>query len=67
MTAEECHDRASECAANAVLAVEEPISLEFMKLSAQWRAMAVRLIYLGPVEERSFAPPKAHSRSAPSA
>jgi hypothetical protein len=51
MTAEECHERASECAANASLAVSEPIAAEFLKLAAQWRAMAGRLIYLGPIAE----------------
>jgi hypothetical protein len=48
MTAEECNTRALECARNASLAVSEPVSLEFLKLAAQWRAMAGRLIYLGP-------------------
>jgi len=51
MTASECHERASACAANAALAVSEPIALEFLKLAAQWRAMAARLIYLGPIDE----------------
>ncbi|MDB5419372.1 MAG: hypothetical protein JWP50_2791 [Phenylobacterium sp.] len=51
MTAEECHERASVCAANASLAVSQPIALEFLTLAAQWRAMAARLIYLGPIDE----------------
>ena len=51
MTAEECNARACECARNASLAASEPVSLEFLKLAAQWRAMAVRLIYLGPINE----------------
>jgi hypothetical protein len=51
MTAEECMARASECARNAAVAVSEPVSLEFLKLAAQWRAMAVRLIYLGPLDQ----------------
>ena len=49
MTAEECHERASACAANARLAASEPVALEFLKMAAQWRAMAERSIFLGPV------------------
>jgi hypothetical protein len=49
LTAEECHDRASACAANARLAVSEPVALEFLKMAAQWRAMAERSIFLGSV------------------
>ncbi|MDB5444166.1 MAG: hypothetical protein JWP86_654 [Phenylobacterium sp.] len=56
MTAEECHERASVCAANASVAVSQPIALEFLTLAAQWRAMAARLIYLGPIDEPSGAP-----------
>jgi hypothetical protein len=50
MTAEECHERARRCAANAGLAVSEPVALEFLRMAAQWRAMAVRTILLGSVE-----------------
>ena len=50
MTAAECNRRASACAANAALANTEVLSLEFLKLAAQWRAMAVREIFLGVVE-----------------
>ncbi|HEX3367372.1 hypothetical protein [Phenylobacterium sp.] len=50
MTADECHERASACAANARLAQSEPVALEFLKLAAQWRAMASRTIFLGSVE-----------------
>jgi hypothetical protein len=50
MTADECHQRASECAANARLAQSEPVALEFLKLAAQWRAMASRTIFLGSVD-----------------
>ena len=53
MTADECHERACRCAANAELAVSEPLQLEFMRLAAQWRAMAVRTIFLGSVEAGS--------------
>lgn len=51
MTAEECHQRASDCAAKASLAASEPVQLEFLKLAAQWRAMAGRVIFLGVVDE----------------
>jgi hypothetical protein len=47
MTAEECNDRACECASNAALATNVSVSLEFLKTAAQWRAMAVRDIFLG--------------------
>jgi len=50
MTADECHRRAAACAANAEQAVSEPIALEFLRLAAQWRAMAARTIFLGPME-----------------
>ncbi|HZZ32228.1 MAG TPA: hypothetical protein VFE10_09570 [Phenylobacterium sp.] len=50
MTAEQCHERASQCAANAGLALSEPVALEFLRMAAQWRAMAVRTIFLGSVE-----------------
>ena len=47
MTADECNARAADCAANAALATHEPVSLEFLAMAAQWRAMAVRDIFLG--------------------
>ncbi len=50
MNAEECNARADECATNAAIAPSESIGLEFLKLAAQWRAMAVREIFLGHVE-----------------
>ena len=42
MTSEQCYQRASECAATAAIAPAEDVALEFMKLAAQWRSMAVR-------------------------
>lgn len=51
MTADECQQRASDCAAKAALSVSEPVKLEFLKLAAQWRAMAVRVIYIGAIDE----------------
>jgi hypothetical protein len=50
MTAEECHERANQCAANAAVATSEPMAQEFLKLAAQWRAIAVRTIFVGSVE-----------------
>ena len=50
MTAEECHERASACAASAAVAVSGPVALEFLKMAAQWRAMATRTIILGSLE-----------------
>lgn len=50
MTADECHQRAGQCAANAELAASEPLALEFLRMAAQWRAMAVRTIFLGSAD-----------------
>jgi hypothetical protein len=50
MNAEDCNVRAAACAANAALTPDEAMSAEFLKLAAQWRAMAVRYIYLGSVD-----------------
>jgi hypothetical protein len=47
MTADECHVRAARCAENAALSPSEAVSTEFLRLAAQWRAMAVREILLG--------------------
>ena len=57
MNAQECNARASECAANAALATVESVALEFLKLAAQWRAMAVRDIFLGNLGEEIELPP----------
>jgi hypothetical protein len=56
LTAEECHERAGVCAANARLAVSEPVALEFLRMAAQWRAMAERSIFLGSIEATNGAP-----------
>ena len=64
MTADECNRKAAECAATAAAATDESVSLEFLKLAAQWRAMAVRDIFLGtmgePIEPITYLnePPK---------
>jgi hypothetical protein len=47
MDAAECNRKAAECAANAAIAPVESLSAEFLTLAAQWRAMAVREIFLG--------------------
>ena len=49
MNAKECNQRASDCVDNAAAAHDESISLEFLKIAALWRAMAVRDIFLGHV------------------
>jgi hypothetical protein len=61
MNAEQCHARAAECAANAALSSVESVSLEFLRLAAQWRAMAVRDIFLGFVQERVDEPAVANA------
>lgn len=50
MTADECRDRASACAANAALAPDAAVAQAFLKLAAQWRAMATREIFLGSAD-----------------
>ena len=47
MNAEDCNRRASACAANAAIAPVEALTLEYLKLAAQWRAMALRENFLG--------------------
>jgi len=51
MNASECNRRACQCAAKAAVAPEESVALEFLKLAAQWRAMAVRDSFLGHLGE----------------
>jgi aryl carrier-like protein len=51
MTADECHERAAECAAKAALAPTELDSIEFLSLAAQWRAMAARETFPGHLDE----------------
>jgi hypothetical protein len=51
MNAEQCHRRAADCAASAALALDEAVSLEFLKLAGQWRAMAVRQMFLGDIAD----------------
>jgi hypothetical protein len=54
MNAEECNKRAAICAENAAAASDGLVSIEFLRTAAQWRAMAVREIFLGFVDD---APP----------
>ncbi len=57
MTADECNERASNCAISAAEANTHALAQEFMHLAARWRAMAVRQIDLRlPDEPRSFSP-----------
>lgn len=59
LTAEECHARAGVCATNAGLAVSEAVALEFLRMAAQWRAMAERSIFLGSIETAGRRGPEA--------
>ena len=59
MDADQCQVRAAACAANALIAVDEEVSQEFLKLAAQWRAMAVRTIVLGSGDAPGAGPPPA--------
>jgi hypothetical protein len=56
----QCKVRAAACAANAMEAVDEAVSQEFLKLAAQWRAMAARTIMLGTAEELAACAPLAN-------
>jgi hypothetical protein len=58
MTPHECHGRADRCAANAAAATDQAVSLEFLLLSAKWRAMACRGISLR-ISPDGVAPPAA--------
>lgn len=51
MNAEDCNIRAHQCAANAAIAPTEAMAVEFLKLAARWRAMALREKFLGPFDE----------------
>ncbi|MGZ6049191.1 MAG: hypothetical protein ACXWKN_12400 [Phenylobacterium sp.] len=56
MTAEQCQQRAADCSASAAASLDGSVAAEFLMLAAQWRAMAVRQIFLGhadPVEPAS--------------
>lgn len=61
MTADECHQRASRCAAQAELAVDDAVRLDFLRMAAQWRAIAVRTILLrfgdGPADAQQVLGP----------
>jgi hypothetical protein len=50
MTSEDCHAHAFACAASAALATTEVLSVEFLLMAAQWRAMAERRIFLGRID-----------------
>ena len=51
MNAEECNKRAAICSENAEAASDDLVSTEFHKTAAQWRAMAIREIFLGFVDD----------------
>jgi hypothetical protein len=56
MNAKECQQHAAQCAVNAAAAADEKIALEFLKMAAQWRAVAVRQIFLGRMDTPSSQP-----------
>lgn len=64
MDAEQCRERAAECAANALRSADESVSLEFLRLAAQWRAVAVRDIFLGSIAETDDAPADLNAATA---
>lgn len=55
MNADECNRRACECAANAAIAPIESLALEFLRLAAQWRVMAVRENFVGELAKSPTA------------
>ena len=50
MNAEECTQRAAECDAKASRSEDQLVCHEFLGLSAQWRSLAVRELYLGLIQ-----------------
>ncbi len=50
MNAQQCHQHAADCAANAEMSRDGALALEFLTLAGHWRAMAVRQIYFGQGE-----------------
>jgi len=56
MDAEQCKQRAADCAANAMVAADATVSQEFLRLAAQWRAMAVRTIVLDAEDGLDLSP-----------
>ena len=68
MTAEECHRRAQACSDNAAAASEPELASEFLRLAAVWRAMAIREVFLGHVDNRvqTVSPPRSSPVSKPS-
>jgi hypothetical protein len=56
MNANQCFRRARSCAAKAAMAPDDPVAVEFLKLAALWRAMAVRENFFGQLGEHA-APP----------
>jgi hypothetical protein len=57
MNADQCHQRASACVANAAVAPAEAMAGEFLQLAAQWRALAVRDNFLGQLGDPAPNPP----------
>jgi len=51
MNAEECNLHASRCAENAALCPDASVALEFVRLAAQWRTMALRRIFIGAIDD----------------
>jgi len=57
MTADQCNERAKACAINASLSSDTLVSQEFLRMAAQWRAIASRAIFLGSVDHLLDNPP----------
>ena len=55
MNAQECHRRAAACTAYAALTTTNALSLEFLNLASQWRALAVREVFLGIIDQPAAA------------
>ena len=57
MNAEDCITKAQQCVVIAELSTDESVASEFLGLSAQWRSLAVREIYLGLVNAHTAKTP----------
>jgi hypothetical protein len=50
MTADQCNERAKACAINASLSADALVTQEFLRLAAQWRAIASGAFFLDSIE-----------------
>ena len=57
MNTVECTEHAAECDAKAAQSRDQLVCDEFLGLSAQWRSLAVRELYLGLIQGSAESEP----------